>query len=359
MVKQSARPAKPRSRTPHWLLGGLLALLAGAPARADEPVPNAVDALRPQPVRLAIDVFGKTADIEVRDLPRESARIAIEEALHEMFYVSVFADPDGQIAGGLGQLNAAAGGAELTLDRRAFELLIRGLQFCLWSNGVYSPVGGAVYRLWREQASPYPADLQAAVASAGCRQVQIAGGEAGKSGRARLAAGSRIDPVGIAEGFAVDRAADILQKHGARNALISLGRLRRAIGPGTDGKGWLIDVPGLAAKDPPIDQVWLRDQSFSVTRVDDAFRPLDMKTGLPARGTLQVAAVTELAADAQGLTTTLFVFSQSKGQQHLGALQPRPSVHWLIGQSGAPVESTYHWTDLSRPNSSVTSSIHN
>lgn len=333
---------------------GLLFGMSGlaGPAAAEEPVPNAVDALRPQAVKLAMDLVGTTAEIEVRDLAREPARLAIEEALREMHHVALFADPDGAVTGGLGQLNRAAGKGEVELDRRAFDLLIRGLQFCLWSGGVYSPTGGEVYRLWRAQASPYPADLQAAVATAGCRRVQIAGGEAGKPGRALLAEGSRIDPAGLVEGVALDRAADTLQKSGVRNALLSFGHLHRAIGPGVEGRGWLVDVPGVASGGPATDQVWLLDQSLSVTRFDDAFRPIDMRNGQPARGKLQVAAVTALAADAQGLTTTLFLFDQTKGQQHLGALQPRPSVHWLVGQnSTSAVESTYRWTSLSRPNS--------
>ncbi len=181
-------------------------------------MPNAVDALRPQAVRLAMDVFGKTAEIEVRDQPREAARMAIEAALREIHAVSLYADPDGATPGGFGALNRAAGKGEVALDPRAFELLIRGLQFCFWSGGVFGPAGGAVYRLWREQASPHPADLAAAVATASCRNLQLAGGEAGKPGRASLAAGSRVDAPACSEGVALDRAADLLQKSGVRNA---------------------------------------------------------------------------------------------------------------------------------------------
>lgn len=332
----------------------LLLLVFGVPgiARGEEPVPNAVDALKPHPLRLGMDILGKTAEIEVRDLPREPARLAIQEALHEIYYVSLYLDPDGAVAGGLGELNREAGKREVTLDRRTFELLIRGLQFCLWSNGVYSPGGGAVYRLWRQQASPYPADLQVAAATAGCRQIRLAGGEAGKPGRATLAEGTRVEPLGLAEGFAVDRAMDVLVRHGARNAMISLGAVRRGTGVGPEGRGWLVDVPALVPGQEPVDQVWLLDQSLSVTRMDDNFRPVDLRSGLPNRSNQLVAAVTLLAADAQGLTTTLFVMSQTQGQQHLGALQPKPAVFWLSGQQGGvPIESSYRWTTLSRPNS--------
>lgn len=335
------------------LLAVLLPALAAPWASGQEaPVPNAADALKPQPVKLAIDAFGKVAEIEVRDLPREPARMAIEEALREIHYVAAYTDSDGTAPGGFGQLNRTAGQGEQEVDRRAFDVLIRGLQFCLWSGGVYSPLGGAVYGLWREQASPFPADLAAAAASAGCRQVKIAGGEAGKPGKVILAAGSRLDGAGLAEGVALDRAADLLVKSGVRNALLSIGRLHRGIGLGPEGRGWLVDVPAIDTTAPPVDQVWLVDQSLSVTRHDDPFRPLDLRSGQPIRGNLQVAAVAERAADAQGLTTTLFVLTQTKGQQHLGALQPRPAVHWLTGLSGgAPVESAYRWTSLSRPNS--------
>src|SRR4051794_37688873 len=114
----------------------LLALLLGAP-----PSPS------PSPLRLADKAFGKTAEIEVRDLPQEVAQVVIRQAFAEVAALERLTDaarPDG----GLAVLNGAAGKGPQTPDPRLLTLLGRARDFCFWSEGAHGPLGRDLYALW-------------------------------------------------------------------------------------------------------------------------------------------------------------------------------------------------------------------
>ena len=305
-----------------------------------------------EPVRLSVPAFGTDAEIEVRDLPREAAVAATREALREIFEISQLAEPSGEVVGGFGALNAAAGNGPLVLEARAAELLRRGLQYCLWTNGAHGPLGGELYRLWESAAQmPEPTDLRDAVIGAGCGLLSLESGEAGIS--ARVAAGSRVATVGMERGFALDAAAEVLEAAGVTNAWLEIGDVARAMGGGPGGRGWLVDLPPAPGSVDPSDQVWLVDQALAVALAEppspSAVRYLDQRTGVPPRGVVMVAAVTELAVDAEALTAALFVSGLREGQMRLGGLTPKPSVYWLLGQGkGEPLQSTYRWSELNR-----------
>lgn len=299
-----------------------------------------------EPVRLASEIFGGPLEIEVRDLPRQRAEAAIRAAILEAFEISLLADPDGERPEGLGALNRAAGGPAVALDPRIAELLLRAQQYCVWSENAHGPLGGRIYALWQD-GTPDPRELRAAIDTATCDKLLL---ETDETPRARLADGARADVRGMRRGFAVDRAMAVLREHGARNAVIEVESLVRAIGAGLEDRGWPVAIPGVEGTRHPLDQVWLHDQSLALSRADSyAERPIDLRDGVPSRGVVQVAAVSELAMDVEALATTLYVLGLPSGKRLLGRLSPRPSVLWLLGTAqGTPLESTYLWSNLDR-----------
>lgn len=315
---------------------------------------EAATAAEHAPVRLAMEAFGAEAQIEVRGMAEGPATRAVREALLEIHQVSVLLDPALDAEGGLGRLLQARGKSAVELDPRAHLFLSRGLQLCLWSANAYSPLGGEVYALWKQRDEkgvvPHPLDLRQAVASADCSALRV---EVDGPPRAALAEGSTPAAEGMARGFAIDQAFEVLTQHGVTNAFVEIATVVRAIGDGPDGKGWLVAVPGFEGTRSPLDEIWLRDQSLAVVRAPEppgkGFRPVDMRTGVPPQGMLQVVAVSGRAVDTQAVATTLFVLGLSSGQRLLGALDPKPSIFWLLGNgSGVPLESTYRWSELDR-----------
>jgi thiamine biosynthesis lipoprotein len=322
-------------------------------------------------VRLSTEAFGRPVRILIRDLSASEAEAAAEAAVEALARVERLADPSAPIPpraeeeaqpappANLAALNAAAGEGPLAIDPDLLELISRALSFCTWSDGAQGPLGGRLEEVWglRQPVAqpPIPDDLRLARASAGCSQVLLDREHA----LASLGKGSALSLGNFAPGFAVDRAVEVLREHGVTNALVEVGRLRRALGPGKDGRGWRVSLPVFPGMSEPLDEVWLRDRSLAISHQEDyilrigerRYAPyFHHRTGRPVEGVLAVAAVAELAVDAQGLAASLFVLGNREGQFRLGRLRPQPSVLWLLGTGeGQPLIADYHWSDINLP----------
>src|SRR5215211_8821308 len=93
-----------------------------------------------RPFRVAATAFGKPAEIEIRDLPREAARTAIQSAFDEIAEIERITQADA--------LNAGAGQGPQALDPRLMPLLVRAQEFCFWSEGAHGPQGRDLYEAW-------------------------------------------------------------------------------------------------------------------------------------------------------------------------------------------------------------------
>jgi FAD:protein FMN transferase len=311
-----------------------------------------------KPVRMSAAAFGSPAEIEVRDLPAETARLAIQEALAEMAAVERLTDLEDSSTGGLAALNAAAGHGPQAVDARLLPALGRALDFCEWSEKAFGPLGRDLNRLWGLRspvaASPLqkPEILDRALVAADCGQLRI---DAEKK-TATLAAGSAVDLWGFAEGLAVDQAVDVLRRHGVRNGYVHVGGVYRGFGKGPDGHGWSVSPPLAPGTAIPLTLLFLTDKALAIASLSD--RPLKIgeetfspwishRTGQPVQGTVATLAVTDLALDAQGLAATLTITGPTEGQLRLGSLRPSPSMLWLQGSGvGEPLQITYHWSDV-------------
>ncbi|MEE8526885.1 MAG: FAD:protein FMN transferase [Thermoanaerobaculia bacterium] len=306
--------------------------------------------LSAEPVRMATPAFGTSAEVEVRDLPRAEAEAAARRALQIIFEISQLADPSSSIPGGVGELNAAAGQGPWPIAEHTTELLLRGLQICIWSSGAHGPLGGELKRLWTASGRfPDSEELRLAVASANCSLLGLAGGD---PPRGELWAGSRIDSSWLARGFAIDLAVERLEKDGVDNVWLEIGPVQRALGKGPQGLGWPLSLPPAPDSTEPVDRLWLMDQAATVvTRIeDDSEAPIiDQRTGISPRGVVMVAVVANQAWDAEVLAASLFILGLRDGQLRLGGYSPRPSIFWLLGAgAGTPLQSTYRWSNLRR-----------
>jgi FAD:protein FMN transferase len=329
-----------------------LVLLTGAIA-VPAPPPSAT-----RPVRVSATAFRHPVEIEVRDLPPETARQAIDAALAEAAEVERLADPDGdaQAAGGLAALNAAAGKGPQPVDPRLLPALSKALDFCLWSEQAYGPLGRDLNRLWGVRspvaASPVPDLLDKAVAATACGRLEI---EPQKK-TATLAAESAVDLWGFAEGLAVDRAVEVLRQRGVRNGYVHVGGIYRGFGPGSDGRGWSVSPALFPGTVIPLTRLFLHDKALAVVALsdpplkigDETLSPwISHRTGRPVQGTVATLAYTDLALDAQGLAVTLTITGPTEGQLRLGSLRPSPAMLWLQGSgTGEPLQITYHWGDV-------------
>jgi thiamine biosynthesis lipoprotein len=315
-------------------LAFLLALVPNAGSSAEAPA-----ALRSQG-----SVLGTPFEIEVRDLDRPAAEAAITQAF------AAAARLEGEAAA-LARLTG--GGGEVALGEAAFELLQRARALCRWSDGAVGPLGGPLFRLWglteRAPGRPGRAALDAAVAAGRCDRLTLDA----ERRSARLAEGAELHLFPFAQGWAADALAEALRTAGADNSLVRVGVIRRAAGGGPEGRGWPVEPPAAAGAADPVATIYLRDRALALLSPDDRplaiggerFPPyLDLSTGAPAEGVVQVLVVAERALDAHALGYALFALGPRRGQFRLGGLEPPPAVLWQLGRGeGEPLLAESSW----------------
>jgi len=303
-------------------------------------------------VRATADVSGEDALVEIvasAELPRERAAEAARQALQELAQAR-------SDARALAASAAARPLHPLRPDPAAFDLLVRADSFCRWSEGAVGALGGRLFELWGLNGGapgrPDPERLAAAAASARCDALALDG-----AGRTfEVAPASALDLAPFELGWAVDRAAAVLEAAGAKSFRVRLGPVARGAGAGPEGKGWRVEFPRLPGGAEPLEGFWLRDASAAILAADD--RPirvggdslprwLDLRRGLPTAGVEAVAAVTALAVDAQGVAWAMSALGPRYGEMSTGQLRPEPSVLWAMGSGeGPPLVIVARWSNV-------------
>lgn len=140
------------------------------------------------------------------------------------------------------RLNRAPVGAWVDLPAEIVEVLACALDICRLSAGAFDPGVGALVDAWgfgavrdapdaeaihtARQAAPRPTHA--------CLELDLA------AGRARKRAPLQLDLCGIAKGYAVDRMAVVLRRHGVPHALVALDGELRAVGSQASGAPWAV-----------------------------------------------------------------------------------------------------------------------
>lgn len=228
----------------------------------------------------------------------------------------------------LAEVNRRAGGEPVAVPPALLDLVARSVEIAGRTGGAFDPTWAALWGLWDFRAEqprlPDPEAIARQTALIDWRKIEIDRG----AGTLRLPeSGMKIGLGGIAKGYALDRAAELLRARGVDDFLIVAGGQVYAAGRRGD-RPWRIGV-----RDPwgdAADAFALLELSgagesglSSSTSGDyesffelDGVRyhhVLDPRTGRPARGLRSATVVTPDATLADALSTALMVLGPERG----------------------------------------------
>lgn len=199
---------------------------------------------RPEPYRQESYVFGTRVEVSVANLPQAQAAPAVTAALAELdrMHNKLHAWQAGSDVVRLNQ--AFAAGRAAPVDAELAGLIRLAQDGERNSDGLFNPAIGRLVELWGFHAdrfapvAPPTAALRAVLAlHPSTLDITVADGMA-RSRNPDVA----LDFGGLAKGWALDRVADILHRHGVRDALINIGGNVLALGEKAPGVRWKVGI---------------------------------------------------------------------------------------------------------------------
>jgi thiamine biosynthesis lipoprotein len=234
--------------------------------------------------------------------------------------------------------------------QEVLELVGRSLYFHKQTSGAFDITVKPLIDLYKESFSagnrPSEEQIHQALGQVGSEHLQF---NSGNIALAKPGMGITLD--GIAKGYIVDRASEVLAAHGITNHLINAGGDIRTSGSAAKGKPWTIAVQDPAKKKAYPDVITMMNGAIATSGNYEVFYDnekmfhhiIDSRSGhSPALATsVTVQAATVMDADA--LATSVFVMAPTAGVQFINSqpgcecfvLEPNGASHhsrgWKVG----------------------------
>ena len=146
---------------------------------------------------------------------------------------------------------------------------------------------------------------------------------------------------GIAKGYIIDQAVEVLRERGADQVLVDAGGDMASVGDGLWGEGWRVAIQN--PRDPGRHIGILRLKGECVATSGDYLQSftqdrrfhhiLDPRTGTPAGEVSSVTIVTRTAMSADALSTAIFVLGAEQGLTLMSQLDGVEGVVVTKGQA--------------------------
>jgi FAD:protein FMN transferase len=271
----------------------------------------------PRLERRTIPVMGTNAEIAVVHGDAAYARRAIQAAFMELQSVEGMmtrfrADSD------VGRANLHAASAPVPVSRATAEVLSEALRWAEISDGRFDPAYGGAVELWdvaRRREPPSSHEIRRFAGRQLFRSLEL-GSRSTDPVVIFHQAGMSIDLGGIAKGYAVDRAVDVLRGWGIRHALVNAGGDLFALGRSPGGDPWRVGIQSPDSMHALAATIPLEDRALATSGDYQQFfahggrryhHLLDTATGEPRRSSIRSLTVESdrcMTADVAG--TALF-----------------------------------------------------
>lgn len=243
------------------------------------------------------------------------------------------------------RLNRTAHEGPVAVEPGLFGLLELARGISEWSGGAYDATAGALSEAWGfvrgPRRVPTDAERAEALARTGWRKLRL---DRSRKTVAFDAPGLLVNLGSIGKGYAIDRAVDVLRGHwlptsglvhGGQSSLFALGSP-----PGRFADRWEIALRNPFDPEAPLGTFRVRNRAMGTS--GGAFQKfeaggrtyghiLDPRTGEPADGPASVTVLAPTAAEADALSTTLYVLGADAARDLVAA---RPEIGVVFVEEG-------------------------
>lgn len=225
----------------------------------------------------------------------------------------------------LSQVNQQAAEGPVGVTEELFALLKRAMELCELTQGAFNPLAGPLIQCWRtarqQKQTPEQAQIDRLLPLLDSAAVKF---EEQNHTIEFLQEGMAFDLGGMGKGYALDVAGQFLEEqqvtdflfHGGHSSLMMRGTHNNL-------PGWPIGLRNPLFPAQKLATLTISNQAFSATGAAvNSFRVagkkyghvLDPRTGWPAEGMLSTVVLTENGADADALSTALYVLGPEAGK---------------------------------------------
>jgi thiamine biosynthesis lipoprotein len=268
----------------------------------------------------------------------EAAKRAIDEVLRIEAKYSRYRE-DSVVS----RINAAAGGAPVSVDAETASLLAFAAACYDQSGGVFDATSGVLRRAWRFDSLRVPTqrELEPLLAKIGWDRVEL-----GPDVVRLSAPGMELDFGGFGKEYAVDRAALVMREAGVEHGLVNLAGDLAVVGPRRDGSPWQLGIRHPRREDAVVATLPVSSgaiatsgdyERFMEVHGERHYHILDPRTGRSAHGFQSVTVHAPTCMVAGSATTIAMLKGRDAG---LAWLRELGLPHLCVLESGEVIDAT-------------------
>ena len=243
-------------------------------------------------------------------------------------------------------INRNAAHQDVIVEKELFDLLKLSIDYSKTTDGTFDITVGPLMKAWgffdNKGRVPEAGELKSVMARVGFKHVVLND----RTHTIRFdREGVELDLGGIAKGYAVDRAAEILRASGVTSAFITSGSSSIcAIGAPPGQKSWRVEVNDPLDRSHKLEAIDLKDRSISTSGCHEkTFESggktychiMDPRIGRPIEGLLSATIITPSGVEAEALSKALMVMGVEKARAFLKARpQARAICYYRQPESG-------------------------
>jgi thiamine biosynthesis lipoprotein len=295
-------------------------------------------------------LLGTVVEITILSPDETKATRGMDAVFQEIIRIEElmsFYRPESQIS----RINRDVHPHRVRVSPEVFALLKQARSLSHLTQGGFDITFVPLWQLWgrcaKERRLPSAEELQQAKALVDYRKLRLR--EETREVELDLA-GMQVNLGGIAKGYALARAAEVMQQEGLDNFLVNMGGDICAQGGGKEGKGWRIGIRHPRREGDFIGVLRLRDmfvltsgdyERFFEIRGERYHHILDCRSGYPASVCSQVTILTRKLGREYPPSIVFFLLGPKRGMEFL---QGCPDLAGLIVSPEGEILHTTNFT---------------